>query len=62
MRVSLDWLKDWVEIAGEPRELADRLTMAGLEVEAIEAAAPPLAGVVVGEVRRRARVIRTPIR
>jgi phenylalanyl-tRNA synthetase beta chain len=50
MRVSLDWLKDWVEIAGEPRELADRLTMAGLEVEAIEAAAPPLASVVVGAV------------
>jgi tRNA-binding EMAP/Myf-like protein len=55
MRVSLDWLKDWVEIAGEPRELADRLTMAGLEVEAIEAAAPPLAGIVVGEVVSCAR-------
>src|SRR5262245_45182657 len=55
MRVSLDWLKDWVEIGIEPRDLAHRLTMAGFEVEAIEAAAPPLDGVVVGEVVHCAR-------
>jgi phenylalanyl-tRNA synthetase beta chain len=50
VRVSVDWLKDWIDVGVEPRELAHRLTMAGLEVEAIEAAAPPLEGVVVGEV------------
>jgi phenylalanyl-tRNA synthetase beta chain len=50
VRVSLDWLNDWIDVGVEPRELAHRLTMAGLEVEAIEAAAPPLDGVVVGEV------------
>jgi phenylalanyl-tRNA synthetase beta chain len=50
VRVSLDWLKDWIDVGVEPRELAHRLTMAGLEVEAIEAAAPPLEGVLVGEV------------
>jgi phenylalanyl-tRNA synthetase beta chain len=50
MRVSLAWLKEWVRVATPPRELAHRLTMAGLEVEAIEPVAPPLDGVVVGRV------------
>ena len=51
MRISLQWLAEWID--GEvpaPRDLAARLTMAGLEVEGIEAAAPPLPGVVVGEI------------
>jgi phenylalanyl-tRNA synthetase beta chain len=52
MRISLDWLQEWVDVRLAPRELADRLTMSGFEVEAIEAAAPPLEGVVVGEVTR----------
>ncbi|MDD5085986.1 MAG: phenylalanine--tRNA ligase subunit beta [Candidatus Omnitrophica bacterium] len=38
MKVSLDWLNDYVDIKGlAPEELARRLTMAGLEVKAIEA-------------------------
>ncbi|MBW1669215.1 MAG: phenylalanine--tRNA ligase subunit beta, partial [Deltaproteobacteria bacterium] len=36
MRVSLNWLKEYVQIDVEPRALADGLTMAGLEVEAME--------------------------
>ncbi len=52
MRVSVKWLNDWLGAAQEPRELAARLTMAGLEVEAIEPAAPPLPGIVVGEILR----------
>ena len=51
MRISLQWLAEWLD--GEvpaPRDLAARLTMAGLEVEGIEAAAPPLPGVVVVEI------------
>jgi phenylalanyl-tRNA synthetase beta chain len=35
MKVSLNWLKDYVSIDVSPQELADRLTMAGLEVEAV---------------------------
>jgi len=35
MKVSLNWLKDYVSIDVSPSELADRLTMAGLEVEAV---------------------------
>jgi phenylalanyl-tRNA synthetase beta chain len=36
MRVPLSWLRDYVEIDMSPDELANTLTMAGLEVEAIE--------------------------
>jgi phenylalanyl-tRNA synthetase beta chain len=53
MRVSVNWLSEWLGSTPEPRDLATRLTMAGLEVEAVEPAAPPLAGVVVGEIVAR---------
>src|SRR6266576_668187 len=36
MKVPLSWLKDYVDITVSPEELAYTLTMAGLEVEAIE--------------------------
>jgi phenylalanyl-tRNA synthetase beta chain len=36
MRVPLSWLKDYIAITMSPEELAHALTMAGLEVEAIE--------------------------
>jgi phenylalanyl-tRNA synthetase beta chain len=36
MRVPLEWLKEFIEIDLSAEELADRLTMAGLEVEALE--------------------------
>jgi phenylalanyl-tRNA synthetase beta chain len=36
MKVPLSWLKDYVEITLSPEELAHTLTMAGLEVEALE--------------------------
>ena len=51
MRISLRWLSDYVDTAGlTPDEIADRLTMAGLEVEEVVASGPTLDGVVVGEV------------
>ena len=50
MRISIQWLSDWLDSAPEPRDLAERLTMAGLEIEAVEPAAAPLHGVVVGEI------------
>ena len=37
MRVSLRWLSDYVPITLPPRELAHRLTMAGIEVGEIVA-------------------------
>ena len=36
MRLTLNWLKDYVDIDAAPDELAHLLTMAGLEVEALE--------------------------
>src|SRR5881275_1816521 len=36
MKVPLSWLKDYVDITVPPEDLAYTLTMAGLEVEAIE--------------------------
>jgi len=53
MRISIDWLSEWLGASPEPRDLAQRLTMAGLEIEAVEPAAPPLPGVVVGEILER---------
>ncbi|PWG61096.1 phenylalanine--tRNA ligase subunit beta [Sediminicurvatus halobius] len=50
MRISEHWLREWVDFPGSTEELAHRLTMAGLEVDAIEPAAPAFEGVVVGEI------------
>ncbi len=36
MKVSLNWLKEYVHVDLEPSIIADKLTMAGLEVEAVE--------------------------
>ncbi|MFO7305362.1 MAG: phenylalanine--tRNA ligase subunit beta [Gammaproteobacteria bacterium] len=50
MRISLDWLRDWVDVGSDVAELAHALTMAGLEIEGVHRAGPELNGVVVGEV------------
>jgi phenylalanyl-tRNA synthetase beta chain len=50
MRLSLNWLADFVDLTVEAQALADRLTMAGLEVEAVEEVSPGFSGVVVGQV------------
>ncbi len=48
MRFSEAWLREWVNPDVTTEELADQLSMAGLEVDAIEPAAPVFNGVVVG--------------
>jgi phenylalanyl-tRNA synthetase beta chain len=50
MEVSRRWLEEWVRSGWDAKTLAERLTMAGFEVEAITPAAPAFSGVVVGEV------------
>jgi phenylalanyl-tRNA synthetase beta chain len=50
MKVSVEWLREWVDVGDDVDALAHALTMAGLEVEGVEAAAPPLDRVVVAEV------------
>ena len=36
MKVSLNWLKEYVNVDLDPLVIAEKLTMAGLEVEAVE--------------------------
>ena len=50
MNVTLNWLKDYIDFEFSPSELADRLTMLGIEVEAIKELGTGLEGVVVGKV------------
>jgi phenylalanyl-tRNA synthetase beta chain len=53
MRISLNWLRELVEIKLSPEELAETLTMAGFEVEEIEDRHTWANGVVVGKVLER---------
>lgn len=50
MRISVQWLQEWLQIDETPEQLGHRLTMAGLELDAMEAAAPAFSGVRVGHV------------
>ncbi len=50
MKVSLRWLRDYVDIGINPNELAHRLTMAGLEVDAVEDYTPAFTGVVTAKI------------
>ncbi|CAG0987670.1 phenylalanyl-tRNA synthetase beta chain [Burkholderiales bacterium] len=50
MRISETWLKTFVDPGLDTDALAERLTMAGLEVETVEPAAPPFSGVVVARI------------
>jgi phenylalanyl-tRNA synthetase beta chain len=55
MRIPASWLRSFAESALSDAELADRLTMAGLEVEEAHAAAPPFSGVVAALVKSVAK-------
>src|SRR2546426_2011461 len=50
MKVTLNWLKKYVEFDWSPEELAERLTMLGIEVEGIQKLGGEFDGVVVGQV------------
>lgn len=50
MKISTDWLREWVAVEDSPAALGERLTMAGLEVEGIAPAAPEFRGVIVAEI------------
>lgn len=51
MKVTYRWIREFVETDIAPAELADRLTMAGLEVERLESLGAPLRDVRVARVR-----------
>lgn len=50
MRVPLSWLREYVEIEIPPRELAQRLTMAGIEAESVEEIGADWERVVIAEI------------
>jgi phenylalanyl-tRNA synthetase beta chain len=50
MKVPYTWLAEWVTVPWPAPELGSRLTMAGIELEALGAAAPPFTGVVVAQI------------
>lgn len=53
MKFSEAWLREWVNPAVSTTELADQLSMAGLEVDSVEPVAGEFDGVLVGEVLTR---------
>lgn len=54
MKLSYNWLKEYVNLSATPEEVADVLPMLGLEVEEIEnTGLPPFQNLVVGEVLSR---------
>jgi phenylalanyl-tRNA synthetase beta chain len=50
MKVSLKWLGDYVDIKPAPEELAEKLTMSGLEVKGVQTIGGTWDNVVIGEV------------
>lgn len=50
MKVSLSWLKDYIDINMDPADLAQALTMAGLEVDSVSDRYAYLDGVIVGRI------------
>ncbi|PSQ98509.1 MAG: phenylalanine--tRNA ligase subunit beta [Bacteroidetes bacterium QS_9_68_14] len=52
MKISRNWLDQYVDTGLSDDALAETLTMGGLEVDAFDRAGPSLAGVVVGHVER----------
>jgi phenylalanyl-tRNA synthetase beta chain len=53
MKVTLNWLKQYVDFNWTPEELSERLTMLGLEVEGVEKRAGEFEGIVVAQVLTR---------
>ena len=50
MRFPESWLREWVATDLDTEALSERLTLLGLEVDSVEAVAPPFSGVVVGRI------------
>jgi phenylalanyl-tRNA synthetase beta chain len=50
MRVPVSWLAEWIDLPPSMEELAERLTLGGLEIEEIERGGPDLSGVRIGHV------------
>ncbi|MEK7678345.1 MAG: phenylalanine--tRNA ligase subunit beta [Verrucomicrobiota bacterium] len=56
MKVTLNWLKQYVDFNWSPEELAERLTMIGLEVESIQKLSGEFEGILVAQILTRDQV------
>lgn len=50
MKITFQWLKEYVDFDGSPEDLAERLTMLGLEVERLDRVGGGFEGIVVAEI------------
>ncbi|HVN86743.1 MAG TPA: phenylalanine--tRNA ligase subunit beta [Candidatus Binatia bacterium] len=50
MKVPLSWLREFVDPGASAAELAERLTMAGVEIESVQERGRELDGIIVGEI------------
>ena len=51
MRVSIEWLKQYLEIEQAPEELAEILTRGGIEVEGVEYLNKGIKNIIIGEIK-----------
>lgn len=56
MKLTLNWLKQCVDFDWSPEQLAERLTMLGLEVEGVEKISGEFEGIVVAQILTREKV------
>ena len=56
MKITLNWLKQYVDFDWSPEQLAERLTMLGLEVEGVHKIAGDFEGIVVAQILTRDKV------
>src|ERR1051325_9630130 len=55
MKITLNWLKEYVDFGWSPEELAERLTMLGIEAEGIEKFGGEFQDVVVAQILSSAK-------
>ena len=56
MKVTLNWLKQYVDFDWSPEQLSERLTMLGLEVEGVHKVAGEFEGVVIAQILTKDKV------
>src|SRR5579863_9619990 len=56
MKVTLNWLKQYVDFDWSPEELAERLTMLGLEVEGVRKVSGEFEGILVAQILTKDKV------
>ena len=56
MKITLNWLRQYVDFDWSPEDLAERLTMLGLEVEGVQKIAGEFEGIVVAQILTKDRV------